>query len=216
MKNEYIKNYVDDSMNKGGCEIIDNKWQCETEYIIYTDFQFESSNGKKFTQSLVKFNLKENKLIIPYQHYDFLFRGYRYEKKGYGKHSTYEKIYNRMCYRYKGNIYCTCSKGKKNFGVVSLFFKNHSRLDVDLRDYAYHDNPFDDLCRIDVVLSNENEFIIGLKGLNNTILSFDLDDKKIEFYHRKKAESNIILGIFVMILFIMIIDLYRRYSNDPH
>ena len=40
------------------------------------------------------------------------------------------------------------------------------------------------------VLSDKDEFIIGLRGLNNTILSFDLDDKKIEFFHKKKYLSS--------------------------
>ena len=39
------------------------------------------------------------------------------------------------------------------------------------------------------VLSDKDEFIIGLRGLNNTILSFDLDDKKIEFFHKKNIHQ---------------------------
>ena len=49
-----------------------------------------------------------------------------------------------------------------------------------------------------MTLSDYDEFIIGLKGLNNTILSFDLDDKKVEFFHRKKAGPNYKLWIILM------------------
>ena len=79
MKNDYIKNYVNEEMNKGECAIIDNKWQCQTEYIIYTDFEYSQSNGNSSTNALVKFNLKENKLTIPYNYYNFLVVGFRYE-----------------------------------------------------------------------------------------------------------------------------------------
>ena len=70
MKNEYIKNYINTSMNKGECEIIDNKWQCKIERLEYIDFIFPSSNHRATDSSLVKFNLKENKLYIPYYYYD--------------------------------------------------------------------------------------------------------------------------------------------------
>ena len=184
MKNDYIKNYVNNSMNKGECEIIDNKWQCRTEYIIYTDFEYSGSGGKSSTKSLVKFNLKENKLTIPYHYYNFLVVGYRYEPKRKG---GVQKKYNKWCSQFNDKIYCTCSAGKNSFGIISLFFKNDSRLDVDLRDYVdYDSSAYFFKCRIDVSLSDEEEFIVGLRGLNNTILSFDLDDKKIEFFIEKR------------------------------
>ena len=203
MKNDYIKNYVNEAMNKGECAIINNKWQCQTEYIIYTDFKYSGSDGKSSTNSLVKFNLKENKLTIPYHYYNFLVIGYRYVSK---KKGGMERKYNKVCYKYGDKIYCTCPYKKNSFGVISLFFKNDSRLDVDLRDYVYYDqSAYFFKCRIDVSLSTEEEFIIGLRGLNNTILSFDLDDKKIESFHRKKAKISItVLSIIFLIFFVLI------------
>ena len=212
MKNDYIKNYVNNSMNKGECEIIDNKWQCRTEYIIYTDFKYSGSGGKSSTKSLVKFNLKENKLTIPYHYYNFLVVGYRYEPKRKG---GVQKKYNKWCSQFNDKIYCTCSEGKNSFGIISLFFKNDSRLDVDLRDYVdYDSSAYFFKCRIDVSLSDEEEFIVGLRGLNNTILSFDLDDKKIEFFHRKKANFSIgLLSIFFAILLVILYILVQFAEN---
>ena len=95
---------------------------------------------------------------------------------------------------------------------MTLYFNNKSRLDIDLRDYVYYDNSaYFFKCRVDISVSYENEFIIGLRGLNNTILSFDLDDNKIEFFHRKKADdsdsSN--LWIYFLIAFCIIIVILR-------
>ena len=205
MKNDYIKNYVDDSMTKGQCEIIDNKWQCQTINLFYTG---SYDYGGIESSSLVKFDLNENKLIIPADYYYYLIVGLHYVRR---KKSSYLK-HNQECYQFGREInyiYCTCPNGKNSFGVMSLSFKNNSRLDVDLRDYVYYDkSAFVYKCRIDVILSKENEFIIGLKGLNNTILSFDLDDKKIEFFHRKKNSISISLlsiigGIILLILIIL-------------
>ena len=205
MKNDYIKNYVNEEMNKGECAIIDNKWQCQTEYIIYTDFEYSQSNGNSSTNALVKFNLKENKLTIPYNYYNFLVVGFRYEST---KKNGIQKKSNKLCYRYGDKIYCTCPYKKNSFGVISLFFKNGSRLDVDLRDYVYYDqSAYFYKCRVDVSLSTEEEFIIGLRGLNNTILSFDLDDKKIEFFHRKKANISISILSKIFLIFMALLSI---------
>ena len=117
--------------------------------------------------------------------------GYRYVQRGSGKRRRHEIKYNKFCLKNTNAIYCTCSS-KNSFGVVSLYFKNNSRLDIDLRDYVYYDkSAFDLRCRVDISLSNENEFIVGLRGSNNTILSFDLNDNKTEFFHKKKLMIGI-------------------------
>ena len=84
-----------------------------------------------------------------------------------------------------GGIYCICS-GKKSFGITTFYFKNNSKLDIDLSDYVYYDkSAYFYKCKVDISLSDNDEFIVGLRGLDNTILCFDLDDKKIEFFQKK-------------------------------
>ena len=214
MKNDYIKNYVNHSMTKGKCEIIDNKWQCKTIYMIYTG---SSDYGGKRSSSLVKFNLKENKLIIPSRYYYYLIVGYKYVYVYSDKHRTKHLANKQECYQFRGeinSIYCTCPQGKDSFGIMSLFFGGFSRLDVDLRDYVYYDETaLLYKCRIDAILSKEDEFIIGLKGLNNTILSFDLEDKKIEFFHRKKDYSTLNIFIFISLLVIILVIIIHPSST---
>ena len=214
MKNDYIKNYVNHSMTKGKCEIIDNKWQCKTIYMTYTG---SSDYGGKRSSSLVKFNLKENKLIIPSRYYYYLIVGYEYEYVRRDKYRTKHLVNKQECYQFRGeinSIYCTCPQGKDSFGIMSLFFGGFSRLDVDLRDYVYYDeNALLYKCRIDAILSKEDEFIIGLKGLNNTILSFDLEDKKIEFFHRKKDYSTLNIFIFISLLVIILVIIIHPSST---
>ena len=215
MKNDYIKNYVNHSMTKGKCEIIDNKWQCKTIYMTYTG---SSDYGGKRSSSLVKFNLKENKLIIPSRYYYYLIVGYKYvyvysdKYRSRSEYTTKHLANKQECYQFRGeinSIYCTCPQGKDSFGIMSLFFGGFSRLDVDLRDYVYYDeNALLYKCRIDAILSKEDEFIIGLKGLNNTILSFDLEDKKIEFFHRKKDYDTLNIFIFILYLVIILVIIY--------
>ena len=145
---------------------------------------------------MVKFDLNEKKLVIPDIYYSSIVIGYYYERSQKGRR---RKVYNKHCYTYSEKIFCTCSSGKNSFGVITLIFQNNSRLDIDIRDYVYYDEKaYFYKCRVDVTLSNYDEFIIGLKGLNNTILSFDLDDKKVEFFHRKKAGPNYKLWILLM------------------
>ena len=168
----------------------------------------------------MKFNLKENKLIIPSRYYYYLIVDseyvYAYKNKykyRYRSEYTTKHLANKQeCYQFRGeinSIYCTCPQGKDSFGIMSLFFGGFSRLDVDLRDYVYYDeNALLYKCRIDAILSKEDEFIIGLKGLNNTILSFDLEDKKIEFFHRKKDYSTLNIFIFISLLVIILVIIY--------
>ena len=195
MKNEYIKNYVDSSMNKGECKIIANLWNCRVNKIEYTDFKYVSPPTKR-AYSTVSFDLKRDKLIIPYFYYYYLVVGWRYEKN--------KREFNKLCANFSGSIYCNCFD-KNSFGILTLHFENNSKLDVDLRDYVhYNSSAFYFRCRVDVVLSKNDEFIVGLRGLNNTILSFDLDDKKIEFFHKKKDQINYFWPIFIFIIFVVL------------
>ena len=211
MKNDYIKNYINSSMNKGDCPVIGNYWQCQMEKLEYTDFKSHLSSFTKWENSMVKFNLNEKKLVIPDIYYDKIIIGY-YTK---GKIGSRRREYNKYCYRYSGQIFCSCSADKKDFGVITLIFQNNSRLDIDIRDYVYYDeSAYFFKCRVDATLSDNKEFVIGLKGLNNTILSFDLDDRKIEFFHKKKAGPGlklwmIILGIALAIIYILL----ERYNR---
>ena len=206
LKNDYIKDYVSTEMNKGECDIINNKWQCKLQSVGYTDFIYISSHEKRNANALVKFDLTQNKLTIPFYYFNFMIVGYRYEKRS-PKSSIYDKKDNKYCLEFNNAIYCTCS-GKNSFGVISFYFKNNSRLDIDLRDYVYYDkSAFSLKCRVDISLSNEEEFIVGLKGLNNTILSFNLDDNKIAFFHMKKTDdwNENLMNFILVIIFIIVI-----------
>ena len=210
MKNEYVKNYVKESMNKGECQIIDDKWQCRIQSIRYTDLEYIGSSHTKTAYCMVKFNLTETSLIIPNYFYRLLVVGYRIQRKKSGKTHYTSTIYNKRCAIYSGIIYCSC-KGKNSFGIVTFYFKNNSRLDVDLRDYVHFDSSaFYYKCRIDVILSNQDEFIIGLRGLNNTIISFDIDDKKIEFFHKKKVDDT---STWIFVLFLIILSILSYFAE---
>ena len=217
MKNDYIKNYINSSMNKGDCPVIGNYWQCQMEKLEYTDFKSHLSSFTKWENSMVKFNLNEKKLVIPDIYYDKIIIGYYTEGKI--KIGRRRRVYNKYCYRYSGQIYCKCSADKKDFGVITLIFQNNSRLDIDIRDYVYYDeSAYFFKCRVDATLSDNKEFVIGLKGLNNTILSFDLDDRKIEFFHKKKAGPNLKIWIIIIssilgIVFGIISILGERYNR---
>ena len=214
MKNEYVKNYVNSSMNKGECSIIDNSWKCKIEYLKYIDFEYPSSSRTKWAYSEVKFNLNEKKLTIPYFYYKLLVIGYRYVTKKVGKSSYTTIRYNKYCTKYFwGGIYCSCS-GKKSFGVATFYFKNNSRLDIDLSDYVYYDkSAYFYKCRVDISLSDNDEFIVGLRGLDNTILSFDLDDKKIEFFQKKKYTSYFKWWLLLIIIITTIFAKLVKYNS---
>jgi len=121
-----------------------------------------------------------------------------------------------MCYTQGEIIYCSCYD-KDDFGIITFHFKNDSKLDIDIRDYVHYDNSallFK--CKVDIILSEKYEFIVGLKGLNNTILSFNLKEEKIKFFHKKKYNplyitSFFMLGIiFIIALIIALIIIYFR------
>ena len=187
MKNEYVKNYVNSSMSKGACSIIDNSWKCKAISLYYIDFEYPDSSRESRVYSEVNFNLNEKKLTIPYFYYELIVVGLRIIKKK-GKSRTI--IHNKVCQNFSGSIYCSCS-GKNSFGELIFHFQGDSRLIVDLSDYVYYNESAAFLqCRVDIALSDNKKFIVGLRGLDNTILSFDLNDKKIEFFQKEKKEKK--------------------------
>jgi hypothetical protein len=160
------------------------------------------------TFSNVNFNIKENKLIIPREYYDLIVIGYKMVKR---KNSSFEhKQYKRMCRKFGEIIYCSC-KSKKDFGIITFDFGNYSKLDIDLRDYvSYKRSALIYKCRTDIILSDNSEFTIGLRGLNNTILTFNAEDKKIKFFRQKpKVEFfSFIMVILVLGLLCFIVWLF--------
>ena len=113
--------------------------------------------------------------------------------------------YNKFCWTFEEIIYCSCSS-KDDFGIVTFHFGENSRIDIDLRNYVYYNkSAFYFKCRTDIILSDNNEFIVGLKGLNNTILSFNIEETKIKFFQKIKIINffwtALIILIFVILLF---------------
>ena len=212
LKNEYVRNYVNLSMNKGECDIIDDKWQCKVKYVRYTDFRYSRSNFKERDDSIVKFSLNEHLLILPEKYYETMIVGYRYEYQKIGDSYTVVKRYNKLCSDYDGIIYCSCNS--RSFGVITFQFKNGSKLDVKIADYVTYDNTaYFYKCRVDVTLVSQNLFVVGLRGLNNTILSFDMEDKKIKFLHKKKTLINRSYWLLIIIIFFVIFLLFVKANS---
>ena len=207
MKNNFIKSYIDSSINKGECNIIDNKWQCQLEYLQYYDLRISESSFKKVSNSIVKFDLNENRIIIPVKYYFSVLIGTYLTKK------SRIRRYNKHCFTYFGKTRCTCS-GKNSFGLLTFYFSLNSKLDIDLRDYVYYNASADSFkCTVDVAFTEQDEFIIGLKGLNNTILSFNMEEKKISFFLVKKYVTDFLWDLILGIIFVIIIvamALYKR------
>ena len=73
MKNEYVRNYLHSSMNKGECKIIDNNQRCKLSHLEYNALKYFQWENQKFTDySIITFNLKENKLTIPEDFYNLI------------------------------------------------------------------------------------------------------------------------------------------------
>ena len=187
MENEYIKNYFNDSKNKGECKIIENTWKCKINYLKYNAlkyYQWETLKEKCY--SILSFNLKENKLTIHERYYDLIVFIYKHVSKKYGNFHIRTNEFNKHCRMYDEIIYCSCLD-RNNFGIVTFHFENNSKLDIDLRNYVYYNKSvFYFKCKIDIILSKNNEFIVGLIGLNNIILSFNVDEKKLTFSKKLK------------------------------
>jgi hypothetical protein len=65
MKNEYVRNYLQSSMNKGECKIIDSNWRCKLSHIEYNALKYFQWENQKFTDhSIINFDLKENHILI--------------------------------------------------------------------------------------------------------------------------------------------------------
>ena len=177
MKNDYIKNYYNSAVNKGECSIIDNNWKCKLERLEYNALKYLQHEKYKFwANSKVSFNIKENKLIIPDKYYGLIVRSYKMVRNS--KNGQIYRKYNKFCWTFDEVIYCSCSD-KDDFGIVTFHFGKNSKLDIDLRNYiSYDSSAMFFKCRTNIILSDNNEFVIGLIGLNNTILSFNMEEKK--------------------------------------
>jgi len=188
MKNDYIKNYYNSSVNKGECNIIDNNWKCKLQRLEYNALKYLQHEEHKFwANSNVSFNIKENKLIIPNKYYGLIVRSYKMVRNS--ENGRRYRKYNKFCWSFDEVIYCSCSE-KDDFGIVTFHFGKNSKLDIDLRNYVSYDtSAMFFKCRTDIILSDNNEFVIGLRGLNNTILSFNMEEKKIKFFHKAKKKN---------------------------
>lgn len=219
MKNEYVDQFLNsnDEINKGECSILEseNNWECGINYVEYNALKEENwSRNKKSSKSLVKFDLKENKLVIPDKYYLLIAVGYKIKTTSSGKRSYTETIYNKQCMIHsEGYISCTC-QDLDDLGIVTFHFQGGQKLDIDLRDYANYNENARFKCRLDVLLSFNDEFIIGLKGLNNTILSFDMEDKKIYFFHKKKAIGFTNWSLIITIIFVILLSILSMSKEN--
>jgi hypothetical protein len=206
-------------LNKGECSIIDNNWKCKLKQLEYNALIFvQHDNIKYYSNSSVSFNIKENKLIIPSKYYDLIVRSYKMVKRknSYIRH----REYNKYCRTFEEIIYCSCYS-KDDFGIVTFHFGKNSKLDIDLRDYvSYNKSAFFYKCRTDIILSKNNEFVVGLRGLNNTILSFNMKEKKIKFFHLKKSKDFfwtafifVIVSLFLWPLFGLLKSLWLFFTH---
>ena len=213
MKNDFIKKNYESSLNKGECSIIDNNWKCQLKELEYSALIFLQYHFLKFQDnSTVSFNITENKLIIPSKYYDLIVRSYRMveEEKS---HIRYRQ-YNKFCKTFDEIIYCNCFS-KDDFGIVTFHFGNDSKLDIDLRDYVTYDSSaFYFKCRADIILSEKNEFVVGLRGLNNTILSFNMEEKNIKFIHLTKTKDFSLIVLIVGTALIIIYAILQIFDRD--
>ena len=173
------------------------------KYTPLKAIQLEKDNFLTF--SMMSFNIKENKLAIPREYYDIFIRNYKLVK---GKNSSLKhKHFYKICNIVGETIYCNCTS-RKDFGKITFDFGNQSRLDINLRNYVHYDrSAFFYKCRADIILSDNDEFVVGLRGLNNAILSFNAKEKKIKFF-RQKAKTSVrwfmitlaFIGILILII----------------
>ena len=153
--------------------------------------------------------MKENNLIIPESYYDFIIVGYHTVSL---KKSITKSKSNKSCRMYDGIVYCHYVS-LNDFGIVTFYFENNLKLDLDIRDYvSYNESAFYFKYKVDVVWSKNDEFIVGLRGLNNTILTFNMEEKTIKFFQQLKFTKNyesylIMIGLIFIILSIFITPL---------
>ena len=213
MKNEHIKQFIDDNMNKGECDIVEseNNWKCYFETLEFNALKQEDWQKHSLIKKMsLTFDIKENRLTIPESYFNLIVVGYKKitdvssHKYRLTLRESERIVFNKKCLRtVDGRIFCNC-KDKDDFGVLSFYFPNGT-LDIDIRDYVYVYNITDYKCRVDISLSKNDEFIVGLKGLNNTILSFNMEEKKIKFFHKKKKIEYSKFSLFTIIVVIALI-----------
>ena len=217
MENEHIREFINNNMIPGECNIVNdgNKWKCQFYKLEFNAIKFLDWQKHTFYRDLtLTFDIKENKLTIPESYYDLIVIGYVKKTKTRNKRKRTVTVYNKRCkMTIDGTIFCDC-KDKDDFGILSFYFKEKSsRIDIDIRDYVHYDNFSDYKCRVDISLSKNKEFIIGLKGLNNTILSFNMEEKKIKFFNKaKKSDTNQNIEYLYWTILIIIIALICFYA----
>ena len=195
MKNDYIRNFINENMNKGQCNIVDNEnnWKCNFDRLEFNALKYKDWQKHKIDKKMtLAFDIKDNKLTIPESYYTLIVVGYVQKITGSGRKESTRIVHNKKCLKtIDDRIFCTC-KNKDDFGVLSFYFESNGAyggLDIDIRDYVYIYNFTDYNCRVDISLSKKDEFIVGLKGLNNTIISFNMEEKTIKFFHKIKNTS---------------------------
>ena len=149
MENEYIKNYLKILSNKDECKIIEDNWKCKVKGIEYNDPNYFQQEIKRIlVESTLSFNLKENNLIIPESYYDFIIVGYHTVSL---KKSITKSKSNKSCRMYDGIVYCHYVS-LNDFVIVTFYFENNLKLDLDIRDYvSYNESAFYFKCKVDVV-----------------------------------------------------------------
>ena len=86
-----------------------------------------------------------------------------------------------------------------------------------MSDYVYYNESAAFLqCRVDIALSDNKKFIVGLRGLDNTILSFDLNDKKIEFFQKREKDKGIKWWEFLLALLAIVAFLVCACYKPEH
>lgn len=203
LENEYIKNEFKYGGIKGECSIANGqeKWICPIKRIYYKKSSFFYEN---YT---LKIDTKENKLIIPMNFYEYILLGKRTvirKNKKIGPRSR--TIYDRECQKAPdGTFLCRC-KTKEEFGYIE--FKFNGTLSININKYVHFDEFGTYKCKVDISLTEKNEWVVGLKGLKDTILSFNMEDKKIKFMKFEKNDGfqyMYLLGIFIIIFIIWVI-----------
>ena len=137
MKNNYVKNYLENNqeINKGECKIIESEqiWACSVKCVEYNALKYKNwENHKEASTSILKFDVRENKLYIPEKYYLLIVVSYynRLESKmrrSYFSNKvrrswSWKKVYNKECViRPEGFISCNCND-KDDFGIVYFTF----------------------------------------------------------------------------------------------
>ena len=84
MKNEHIKEFINDNMVLGECNIFnnENKWKCQLNKLEFNAIKLKNWQQQIFNENkTLTFDIKENKLTIPEKYYDLIVVGYIKKKE---------------------------------------------------------------------------------------------------------------------------------------